>query len=112
MQRTGFSLSGAVLAVLSATSVSFGAARTVSVSSFNAETGAVVLTLDTGDPAEIYAVGDRTDKGASFDAGWALTNRLGSVTGDATSFSGRIPGNWKRMVGKVRFFALSHPLLF
>ena len=109
MQRTGFSLSGAVLAVLSATSVSFGAARTVSVSSFNAETGAVVLTLDTGDPAEIYAVGDRTDKGTSFDAGWGITNRLGSVAGDETSFSGKIPVGLKKVASKVRFFALSHP---
>ena len=109
MQRTGFSLSGAVLAVLAATSVSFGAARTVSVSSFNAETGAVELTLDTGDPAEIYAVGDRTDKGTTFDAGWAVTNRLGSVTGDATSFSGKIPAGLKKVASKIRFFALSHP---
>lgn len=85
------------------------AARTVSVSTFDGATGAVVLTLDTGDPAEIYAVGDRTDKGASFDAGWALTNRLGSVAGDATSFNGKIPAVWKRMANKVRFFALSHP---
>ena len=109
MQRTGFSLGGAVLAVLSATSVSFGAARTVSVSTFDAGTGAFVLTLDTGDPAEIYVVGDRTDKGASFDAGWAITNRLGSVTGDATSFGGTVPAGLRKEASKVRFFALSHP---
>ena len=109
MQQTGFALGGVVLAVLSATSVSFGAARSVSVSTFDAATGAVVLTLDTGDPAEIYVVGDRTDKGTSFDAGWALTNRLGSVAGDETQFSGKIPAVWKLTANKVRFFALSHP---
>ena len=109
MQQTGFALGGVVLAVLSATSVSFGAARTVSVSTFDAGTGVVVLTLDTGDPAEIYVVGDRTDKGTSFDAGWALTNRLGSVAGDATSFSGTVPAGLKKVASKIRFFALSHP---
>ena len=112
MQRTGFSVCGMFMAAFATAHAVFGAApaaRTVSVSSFNPETGAVALTLTAGDPAFIYVVGDKEDKGTSMDGGWALTNCLGSVAGDATSFSGAIPTAWKRMASKVRFFVATHP---
>ena len=112
MQKIGISVCGMFMAAFATAHAVFGAApaaRTVSVSSFNPETGAVALTLTAGDPAEVYAVGDRTDKGASIDGGWSLTNCLGSVAGEATSFSGAIPTAWKRMASKVRFFVATHP---
>lgn len=109
MQKIGISVCGMLTTALVTAHTAFGAARTVAVSSFNAESGAVELTLTAGDPAEIYAVGDRTDKGASIDGGWSLTNCLGSVAGDVTSFSGTLPATWKRMASKVRFFVATHP---
>lgn len=109
MQKIGISVCGMLTTALVTAHTAFGAARTVAVSSFNAESGAVELTLTAGDPAEIYAVGDRTDKGAAIDGGWSLTNCLGSVAGDVTSFSGTLPATWKRMASKVRFFVATHP---
>lgn len=54
-------------------------ARTVSVSSFDGVTGAVTLTLSTGDPALIYAVGDKEDKGVSFDS-WMERDELSRIS--------------------------------
>lgn len=99
----------AVACTVGVVGLAWGTAPTVTVSEFDAATGAVELSITSDKPAFVYVVGDQTDKGSSFDSGWSTTNCLGCVAAGQATFSGRLPSAVRASVKKVRFFVASHP---
>ena len=84
-------------------------ARTVSVASFDRDTGAVELALDAGADGEsaraLLAAWNPSDAGEDATA-WRETALVAEVDAAATAASFTIPSEWRAKSGAVRFFLM------
>lgn len=89
----------------------FGAAPTVTVTAFNAGSGAYTLSVGARDAKTyVYAAAAVEDKGET-TAGWEVVKKLGvcEVGAEAVTLEGVLPRNMTMTSMKVRFFAANFP---
>lgn len=89
----------------------FGAAPTVTVTAFNAGSGAYTLSVGARDAKTyVYAAAAVEDKGET-TAGWEVVKKLGvcEVGTEAVTLEGVLPRNMTMTSMKVRFFAANFP---
>ena len=97
----------AVACAVGVVGFAWGTAPTVTVSEFDAATGAFALTLgERTEDVHLFAVFASEDKGATTE-GWEIVKHYGVVTADAKTYAGNLPRNMMVNSGKVRFIAVA-----
>lgn len=97
----------AVACVVVLTGMALGDAPTVTVSKFDATTGAFALAINAQtELTRVYAAADDQDRG-EVNAGWQDVRFLGRLAAGDTVFSGVLPRQWTDVSKKVRFFAVT-----